>query len=86
MRYLTVDENGRLRQKTQRSEIDSSQYKIREDTKRYQVSQAGSKYLIDFGYEAESRTTIVCDDPIQFLHAIAFVRAAFPDKVSRAQR
>lgn len=79
MRYLTI-ENGILRPKTGKTEIDTAKYRVVEEQRRFSVSQddQGSKFLIDVGFRENNRVTIVCESMVDLIHALALVRAAFP--------
>lgn len=78
MKYFVI-ESGILREKS-RVVIDPSEYRVFEVKRRYQIlaNEKQTQFLIDVGLDENHRSTIVCTDMGELLHALALVRGAFP--------
>lgn len=59
-------------------EINTADYTIVEDANRWQVSEHrnGFQFLIDFGYRENTRSTIICNDAGQMVHAMILIKQA----------
>ena len=78
MTYFVI-ESGVLRKK-QRAVIIESDYRVFEIKRRYEVlvNENHTKFLIAVGLDEAHRSTIICNDMGELLHALALVRNAFP--------
>ena len=78
MKYFSI-EKGVLCEKS-RVVINSSEYRIFEIKRRYQISanEDQTTFLIDVGMDENHRSIIICNDMGELLHALALVRSAFP--------
>lgn len=78
MKYFVI-ESGILCEKL-RVVIDTSKYRVFEIKRRYQISANDNhtKFLVDVGLDEDHRSTIICSDMGELLHALVLVRSAFP--------